>query len=567
MKVKINAFRRVKKAEIELGEKITIIAGRNENGKTSFLQGIGCALSSQSLPMADLAQKDIIHMIYTGQPKASIIIDDASGMTGLTFPDCKKALEGEMPEISIYSAGLKSVLDEPINVRSESQKSRIDIISKILNASPSKEAFSDKVSDFGLSKETFDKLWETIEVCGWDAAYKKAKETGSRLKGQWEEITGQSYGKKVAENYVPAAWDFDLTTATVEQLEKTLAEERGWLEAAIAVEAIVDIDKSNIEQAKRKLQEVKSKHDKILAEISDQRTKYKVAKEVLSKMPSPEQPVVQKCPQCNADLSVSDGKIVKASIIAAEELDKRKAAIKDLETQLEAISANGQQLSSDQLAAMSEMKLLEAIASQSSSDKISVAKEKELKAPLSQCREMVAKAEERLKAFVSKERADKIHVSITMNQKIIDVLSPSGIRLDILNKKIDGFNSVMKGICDAAGWGDVSLNKDMTACHRGWQYPTFISRSAQWRVRTAIQITMAKISKEQLVVIDDVDMLDNAGKRGLLKVLSGMAFRSILGIAMGNSGDLKESPEFVKIKDSVSKIGGRAYWINDGIIQ
>jgi hypothetical protein len=154
-----------------------------------------------------------------------------------------------------------------------------------------------------------------------------------------------------------------------------------------------------------------------------------------------------------------------------------------------------------------------------------------------------------------------------MNQKIIDVLSPSGIRLDILNKKIDGFNSVMKGICDAAGWGDVSLNKDMTACHRGWQYPTFISRSAQWRVRTAIQITMAKISKEQLVVIDDVDMLDNAGKRGLLKVLSGMDFKSVLGIAMGNSGDLKESPEFVKIKDSVSKIGGRAYWINDGIIQ
>ena len=83
-------------------------------------------------------------------------------------------------------------------------------------------------------------MWQIIEAQGWDGAAKQAKEKGANLKGMWEQITGDRYGSKKAENYIPENWMPDLDGASDESLQADLTDARGVLEGCIASEAVDD---------------------------------------------------------------------------------------------------------------------------------------------------------------------------------------------------------------------------------------------------------------------------------------------------------------------------------------
>ena len=48
-----------------------------------------------------------------------------------------------------------------------------------------------------------EKLWATIAEIGWDNAHASYEETGKRMKGQWEQLTGERrYGSAKASNWI-----------------------------------------------------------------------------------------------------------------------------------------------------------------------------------------------------------------------------------------------------------------------------------------------------------------------------------------------------------------------------
>jgi len=547
MKITINAFRKLKSACITTGKKITIIAGKMEQGKTSLLQGIAVATTGQITPIAELAKNQILSLVHSGSPKATIIIEGANGMSGVSYPDCKRAMEGEAPEISIWSSGIQSILNEP-------QKTRSKTMASILQSEPSKEMLFAELDKISAGEKTKQKLWETIEVSGWDAAYDHAKETGTRRKGQWEEVTGQRYGSKVAATWTPEKWEFDLSGKSEQELLDDLKAEQEWLEVAISDNAVTDIDKTKIEEAKKELPPLVERSVTIQQRIDALRVAYKNTKTAIAETPETIQPTFQKCPNCNCDLMVNHGTIGKAETVERSVIEQNNKELVELKKSLDIITAEAKSLEAELLVVKARIFSTESIAN--SKTEQGTATTKTTKASVEECRKLVKRAGDRLLAFQTKEKSDKINKSIDTNKKLIDILAPNGLRSASLTKALSHFNSICEALSKTAKWGEVHLNSDMSVTHRGWPY-MLISESAKWRVKVSLQLTIAKILKDSFVLIDGVDILDSDGKNGLIKLLLTMPFESIIAMTL----------QHTDIMPDLEKYGGKSYWIEDGVVK
>jgi len=550
MKLTVNAFRRIKKLEITISDTVTLIAGKIEQGKTSLLHAIGAVTTSESmLSLLGLTQKNALLLLHTGQPKATIISETGDGMSGISFPDGKRVSEGTPLEISVWASGLKNILDEPLKNRSE-------IMSKILKSEPDQKRLFEELGKFSSSPAGNARLWDTIQVQGWDAAHEQAKTKGVELKRDWQNVTGVKYGSSKSEGWVPDTWDFDLTNAAEDDLKKAVDEEKQWLEIAIASETIDELEEEKIIKATERLPVL----NKLLETMNEQyqklREAYTKTKTAINTMPEAKQPVIQRCPNCSIDLAIIDGKIQKYEAVEEAEIEQRKNDIDQLNRSLSIIDADIATTNQNILNTKAEIleckKIIDAPATGEKSENV-----KQPKATADDCRQYLKKAEDRLSAFRAKKSADAISERIKLNQKIIDILAPDGLRLVTLESKMKEFNALLAKISSVSGWGEIYLNRDMTINHRGWPYPHLISGSAQWRVRLAMQIAISQVLGDSLVLVDGADILDSENRNSLIKLLIRLKIRAV--VAMTVDGEEKVP--------NLSKVGGVGYWIEDGVIK
>lgn len=551
MKLTINGFRRIKKLDIQISDTVTLIAGKIEQGKTSLLHAIGAVTTPESiLSVLGLTQKQALLLLHTGQPKATIIAETPDGMSGISFPDGKRVSEGTPVEISVWASGLKHILDEPVKTRSE-------IMSKILKSEPDYDTFSAELDKISNSQEGKKRLWETIQVQGWDAAHDQAKKTNTGLKAIWEDTTGERFGSKKAEDWVPAAWDFDLTNAKEEDLQHNVSEEREWLEIAIASETIDALDKEKIDLAKKLLPDLEEKLEKLEASLSKYKNSYLITKTAINNMPEAKQPLIHKCPNCNTELAFVDGKIQKYESVDEKIIEQREKDISDLKKSLGIIDADIAASNKSIITVKSEILECKKTIGSGTTEKTDTATNKQPKATAEICRQYLKKAEERLQAFQAKKKADDTCKKIKVNQAIVDILAPQGLRLVTLETKTKDFNKKLAEISRISGWGEIYLNQDMTVNHRGWPYPHLISGSAQWRVRLAMQIAISQVLRDSMVLIDGADILDSENRNSLIKLLIKMKLRAVVAMTVDGKDKVP----------NLSKVGGVGYWIDDGVIK
>lgn len=549
MKIIINAFRRVKNIEIVAGDKLTLLAGNIEQGKSSVLQGISAAISSEPIGNClKLTEKQLIHLVHTNQPKASCVVETNRGVSGITFPTNKKISEGNPPETSIWASGLINVLDDP-------EKTRMNTLSTILNALPSKTLLFNEMDNITGDNEIKNKLWDTIDISGWDAAHKHAKEKGSILKGRWEEITGISYGKRIADNWVPDKWDFDLTNANKDDLLINVNEEKEWLDIAIASETIESINSVDIENAKKHNETLKIELADKLNEINKLKEAYRNTKTAIGNLPTASELIIQQCPKCSADLIVINDRIISNDSISDNDYKNNEKEITELNETLSQVDNKIHALKITVEDIKINIKANEKIIDNGIVNKTSSGVKP--KASIEDCRMSLSKAGDRLHAFEMKERADSLYKKIKTNQDVIDILSPSGLRLTCLREKLDILNGLLKTISNITEWGDIHINHDTSVTHRGWRYPYLISGSAVWRVRLAVQLAIAQYLKDGLVLIDGADILDSNNKNCLFKLLCSMPFKSIVAMTINKKEDVPD----------LSKIGGVSYWVEDGKVE
>ncbi|QCO03436.1 hypothetical protein [Azospirillum argentinense] len=187
---------------------------------------------------------------------------------------------------------------------------------------------------------------------------------------------------------------------------------------------------------------------------------------------------------------------------------------------------------------------------------------------MQKARDAAATAQLRLSLFQTKARADALARQITSMTVIIGILAPTGLRQANTQRVLDTFNdSMVRPLCDAAGWKAVRIEPDMSISYGGRPYSQLSGlgpqlSSDQYRVRAILQIALAERAGDRLVILDAADILDNKSRNGLFGMLKRVGMAAVICMTF-NAEALKGR----KVPDLEKAKIGRTYWISGGVAQ
>ena len=550
MQIRINDFMGCKTAEISVNH-IALLGGRNAQGKSSVCRAVAYALAGQPVPTG-LNKGAAGALIRSGAAKGSVEIktDDGSGAVSIAYPKAAISSDGNPPRASIWAAGLKTVAEIP-------EKERVETLRDLIGAIPTNEDFVAALKENGLDVDKFAApLWKLIAQDGWDATHKRAQDKGREIKAQWEYASGEKYGEKKAETWLPHNWSAGIEHTSKDSLEAIVTGARADLEQQIA-DAAVDGERlqalrdkaSRIDQLAQEV--ALSKHAEETAERAHQ-----AAKADLDKMPRGEQRQAVACPHCAGSLYVTGSQIEKAvGMLSVEEIEKQQTAYFEAQNKTKALAD-----------AAADARRAHAAAQTAHRDAVKAAADVEAmpqggnasQADIDRAREALRVAEQDLKAWVQKSEADRLHKSVLANQQIIDLLSPEGVRFKVLKRALTKFNAALAEISNLCEWGAVSITPELDVEYNSRSY-FFLSESEQFRARVTLQLKIAEMEQAGAVVIDGADVLDAKGRTGLFAALRELGIPAVVGMTW------LVKPE--TLPDMAKGSCGQSYWVEAGVVR
>lgn len=545
MKISISNFRKIRTAELDASKKITLIAGRNGEGKTSTLQAIAAALAGTVIPIDSLKKNQSAQLINTGSAFAQVSCETPIGSASVKYPENSRSTDGVPPPVSDIAAEVRSFVDM-------TPAERVQYITGLMRCEPRREDLAECLGIIGINAETIDRIWQTIQSQGWDGAHKAAKESGSKLKGAWEEISGDRYGDKKAETWIPREWESDLQTLTEQQLREAVTVETQWLEAAISDAAV---DAAELERLRKAADAVPGLQDSVTEyseTLSGLRKNHQDISAALEKLPAAVQPKTHACPHCNQPVAINGDTLSKPTLLTEDELQGRAAAIKSAQESLTGLQAEIARQSIELGQKQATLQAAQRAAKQLAEYKPSSASTGEHKG-VEDCRARVKRARDRLAAWTKWQQAAAKHRAIVKNQSIINELAPDGLRQRLLKTALDEINKTLAGIAAATGWEPCEIEQDMSISLGDYQY-ILHSQSKQYRIRVSLQLAFSGIDGSQIVLIDGADILDGPGRNGLFRALSKSERSAIVGMTFSKQEDVP----------AIEKLDGAAYWVENG---
>jgi hypothetical protein len=542
----ITNFRALKLATLAL-KKITFVAGRNEAGKTCIMQALAAATTGQVIPIEDVSKTQVHRFIHDGATEGEIILRGDDWQTRILYPSCETTASGTPLTISRVAAGLDSILDYD-------KKTRVAKLSEMINALPSIDDV--KAAFKAFSEADFNEAWATIEKISWDQAHRNAMASRTELTGEWKAGTGQVYGVRIADGWLPAEWIPDLDMASEDGLKQQLKTCQDFLLTAQTSQAVSDAEVATLKSQAAALPQI----EKDLLSCGEILTATKKSAgdiaNILDGLPKAEQPSSCACPHCGKSVHINGRSLEKIVPLSIEEIQKRAKNYQDCQESLTSAnvavanqSRKFSELQAKKIAADNAVTRLEKLAKRK--DSVSPEKIKELQ-------DKVFLAQDRLAAWQKKHRADDVFKKIQTAQSIVDILSPDGIRLDILKTKLGTFNKILSAVCSAAQWPMTELlfDKDSISISYDGRNYGFASESAQFRARVCLQIATALQVDDGMVLIDRADILDVPGRNGLFRLLQGLKISAVVGMTV--------TKDQAQTMSTISKIGGVIYWIENG---
>lgn len=613
----IRSFQILDRADIAMGDGITLIAAENSSGKSSIAKGIAGAAAAE--PKHGLTVAGLKGLVRDGAKTGSITITGPTPADTLvvTYPKAEVATNGAPLLLSRIAAGFDSIIDLEA-------KTRPVRLSELLKTLPAREDLAAALADHGLKDEPpvpvidealtkagkrFDPalslaehaklmkeigiglnvvewLWQQIALRGWDDTAKKLEKERSDLKSRWSEVAGEAFGDKKIHDWAPDGWTPDLGEASVAGLQAALDAARNALEEAVGQAAVdqtvlTDLrtevgrlpDLQAVEAAARK-KKLDAEVDVVNAEAALQS-----ATRVVEGLPPAEQAKGLECPHCQGLIHYHRGqggeRLEKAATISDDVLRQRRLDRADAEGKLSNARDTLNRVRGDFNSATRE-----ADDAQRAVAKAEAAKKRLAEMETSDtgstgtggdvdtARKTVAAAESRLAMLQRKARADGLARQITAMSNIIGVLGPDGCRKVKLAKVLGIFNEQrLHPLCKAAGWAPVRIETDtgLTVTYGGRPYAALGGHgpqisSDQFRTRVILQVAFAALSNDPLVIIDAADILDQRGRNGMFTMLRDAGMPAIVCMTFSAKA-LKDR----KIPDLAAAKLGRTYWIADGV--
>lgn len=533
MQITVKNYRGIESAELTVAP-IALAVGNNGAGKSSIAQAVASVLTGTATPPGML-KKDAGQLLRDGQSRGYCSVDDAkinwpggSGNTGLI-------------SATPVAAGTLSPLDmKPAEAAA--------YLSGLLNAEPTIDDL--KAALANMPENLIASVWSEIVGSGWDAANKRAKEAGTRIKGQWEQITGEQYGSKKALEWLPAC--FADGVPPVEDLQEKVTEWKNKVDSAIANAAVSAdriaelqrvVDAGN--EAEQRLPTLQQNVDDFAKQLADANAVYESIPEPIS------QEVTVACPCCSAALVVVSRTVLQAATGKVDEDENQRRS--DARAQQAALIRD---IADKKRAAESELfnaqQLINA-GTNAANTLSTLSTEGATEADIEHAREMLTSVEYQQMMLNSLDESKKKVTQLEQNQVIVSALSADGLRQSVLVRVLDNVNSELLTMSQKSGWGAVSITPEMQIQYSGRDY-RLLSASEQFRCRVTLQLYISERDGSGAVVIDAADILDRGGRNGLFKLLKGWPIPVLVCMTMNAKEDAPD----------LKKIGmGRTYWIEN----
>lgn len=549
MKFKIINYRGCKHAEIELS-KMTILFGKNGSGKTSVLDAIKSISTGNTDPFNDITKKNISMLIHNGEKESEIISEDIGGLSQIKYPDFSYAAQGNINLVSEISAGIK--------LFSKMKNSeRMQYITEIMQAYPKKE---DLIECFSkneiLNDETLiEKIWQNVEMYGWDVANKNAKEKGTKLKGQWEYVTGsKKYGSKIAESWLPDAFTLEVELSNEKALEENYNLKKEKYENAIKETILIENKMSELNKFKstKKVLEQETKIIKNAYDIAIKERENK-NKELFILEAKLKIDKILTCPNCKVQLIVSEEKLISIPGDYEKHIKELKNKISELKKEILSLDKQCDIQLKQYSEKISEIKENEI--NIINTEKLNAIPKEQKKEDIELLKKEMELSKDQLDSFVQYHKANKISNSIKLNKKICDILSPDGLRKKFLLNAISEINGMLKNITDTVNWHPITLNENLDVMYNGIFYGRLIAKSERYRTDVLLQLVISLIEKSSYVIIDDLDELVKTVRNELIQIILNNGINCILVCAIDEKDNIP----------NIKKIGGISYKIVDGI--
>ena len=552
LKLKVRSFIGCERADIDI-DRITIVAGKNKQGKSSVLDAASAALTGQVMPTG-IPKGEAGRLVLKGEAEATVkVIDDTTeGVISLTYPKAERITDGSVPQISKMAAGL-------IDYMGLKEQERAKLLAPYIDAVPTLDDVTAALQDINITGEFVTKVWGSISENGWDHAHTRAVEVGQKLKGQWEEITGDNYGSKKARKWLPENWDEDLDGESLEALEGAVTDAARTADAVIASTAV---DAERVAQLRNTAEDLVPADEACTAAKS---LKVGLAQELeeaqaaLNSSPRPQTKAPMPCPYCGEPIKLTEipggHQIDKADAPQSDDERKRlnlaindaKGVVKDIQ---EKVDANR--------TAIEDAQSRFGKAQEASSKLLNVGEPKDGASPeaVAETKEAKALAEQRRDAFSAKGKASRKAKAIEQNQAVVALLAADGLRKTVLLRHLDNFaNASLVPLSEAAGWGRVTFRGDLSLDYNGSPRP---SGSEDYATQTIIQVALAKLEDAAVVILDGSEIFDGDGALGLVRLLRKGGIPALVGMMVwkvGSAPDLQERGL------------GRTYYMEKGLCQ
>jgi hypothetical protein len=525
-------------------------------GKSSALGAISSIMTGQINPYSDIKQKHMSRLVHSGTSSGFIELkDEKTDLSAKIEWPGKYSASSNHRLISPIVAGFKSIVD--LN-----SPERVKYIVEMMKAVPTnpdlilamKDAKIYPTSHTVGTDPAFQKLWQDIEINGWDVVYKKCREKGTKFKGQWELITGINYGSNICEEYEPDNFSEDLKKIHRETLIKNRDQAQEWCDAASKDIVLSEAEKDRLEKSAKELPKLLKRKKAIT--IEEKTANDSIAELNKKKSESENRGLI--CPSCHAKLTLSNGTLKtipeKENLI----LFDYDSGIKSLQLKLNNLLRESGELNN-------KIKIAE-----QAKKELSDLKTDKAEYDLDEVSEKLAIAIDKLEAYDKYHQAHDIAKKISVNLKVQTILSPKGLRLTILQNRLKMLNKTLKFLCGMADWQLVEFNEDCDIIANGVPYhKVLLSRSEQFRVKLLLQLVCAMGEanidklKANFVVLDNIDILMKTERNQLLKILKFLVegvkkYKFIIGVAYDKKEEIADFSKFIA--------GGKSYWIEDGII-
>ena len=544
----ISYFRGVKRATIPITP-LTLIAGHNHAGKSSIAAAAEALLTGKTLPDW-CKKKDARDIVNVASGRGTIELVAPDGSAAIEYPAAVSSTVGAPPHSSQVAVGDTSPVDL-------SDRERAGYFAELLGTEPTADDLRAALADAELTDAQFAEIWDSIRITGWDAAHKRAAERGAEAKGAWQHVTNEQYGKLKAANWRPVGWckrhdDMivgisDGAFVAISEAISALKAERDEITGRIAVS---DAEMKRLREYAEGVTTAQITHD---ANTRRYREIATALSELKTAAPAAVAITDQDCPHCgkplrvNAGQIVAGGKVTKAHVAAAEKaLAEHDEKVADLAAQVDAAIEDGTKSAAllaectkarDELAAVQAQNFNGGKKSTRTVDQIDA--------------EIESHEADRDMVTVRRDAA-KYHTTVERNAVIVAALAPDGVRKTALERGLGGINASMAAIC-AARWATVELTPDLNVTFGGRDY-RLLSQSEQYRVRATVQIACALIDGSAVLVFDGADILDRAGRQGLVSAVMESALPGLVCMTYLNRDDMPD----------LSTVGGLSVWIEAG---